>query len=466
MNLLVRDPYQGQELARLDFATDAEIAQALTNATCAFEGWRKASAWDRSQLLSKVAADLEKQSEEFAQLIRQEAGKPIALARLEVTRALGVLNWASAEALRFSGELLRIDASSSGREGFGIVHRFPRGVILGITPFNFPLNLVLHKVAPALATGCAIIIKPAPATPLSALKLAELFERHSQGSDLLQVVLASDDQTSRMTQAPEIAMVSFTGSARVGALVRKQCNDKPVALELGGNAWVAVLEDVDSSQLALIAKRIVGAGFGYAGQSCISVQNIAVASNLWDPLREELTRATEGCPFGDPSQSETVCGPVINAAAKTRIEKELASAPSGSKTVRSKNQVGKSDQLIAPSLVILEKEFDGSLVNEEVFAPVMTVRRIESVDQLIGKINASPYGLQAGVFTQQLGSIQKLYQELRIGGLIVNDVPSTRYDHQPYGGTKNSGQAREGIRYAMEEMTEPKFLALSPHIPR
>lgn len=467
--LVVKNPYSGAELERLSYASQEEVRSALDKSVHAFQTWRNSSSFERARLLSDVAAKLQAQQEAFAELIRDEAGKPIRYARVEVERCLGVLHWAAAEAQRFTGELLRIDTSAGGRPGFGIAGRFPRGPILGITPFNFPLNLTAHKVAPAVAAGCSILIKPSPATPLTALRFAELFKEAGAPAGLVEVILADDEATATLTRAPEIKMVSFTGSARVGKLIRAQAVDKPVTLELGGNAWVIVMDDVAQSDLPKIAKRIAGGAFGYAGQSCISVQNVIAPKSVVSALEKELADVTENLPFGDPSNADVISGPVINLAAAQRIQKELGNVPTGSEKISSNRgvSIGDGGLVLAPTLVSMadNANYSSSLVQEEIFGPVMTLGAYGSLDQLIATINSSHYGLQTGVFTQHWPTIEKLYRELNVGGLVVNDVPTTRYDHQPYGGVKDSGQGREGVRYAMDEMTEPKFLALSSVIP-
>jgi acyl-CoA reductase-like NAD-dependent aldehyde dehydrogenase len=411
----VKNPYNGSLVGQVPFADAGEVRRALDEGVKAFESWRNSTSFQRSQVLLSVAAQLESRRAEFAQLIRDEAGKPIQYAEAEVLRALGVLRWASGEATRFTGELLRLDITGSGRPGFGLNTRFPRGLILGITPFNFPLNLVLHKIAPAVACGCSILIKPSPATPLTALRLAELFRNTGVPGGLVQTILADDQQTEHLTRAPEVAMVSFTGSARVGKLVRAQAVDKPVTLELGGNAWVAVLDDVDRSALPAIAKKIANAAFGYAGQSCISVQNVAGSTGIFPELRDSLTAATLATPFGDTSDPNVISGPVINDVASKRIEKELSQAPKSAELTRSSSGQA-SGKVIAPTLVgFAEFPAQSSLVQEEIFGPVMTSSKVSSVDELIARINSSHYGLQAGIFTSHWPTIEKLYRELRVG---------------------------------------------------
>lgn len=467
--LVVRSPYTGQELGRVPFATSKGIAAALAKSTQAFAEWKRSKSWERAQVLNIVADQLEARRGEFVELLRDEAGKPVQYSEIEVTRCLGVLRWAAGEAQRFSGELLRLDTTSSGREGFGIHTRFPRGPILGITPFNFPLNLVAHKVAPAIACGSSILIKPSPRTPLTAQKFISLFENVAPAG-LVQLIMADDQQTEALTRAPEIKMISFTGSAEVGWLIRRQAPEKPTTLELGGNAWAIVLEDTPKEALPAIVKRVTGAAFGYAGQSCISVQNVAVCGSRFREFADLLAEATEKTTFGDPALREVVSGPLIRSEAARRIEKVLQSVPTGFRSFTSRNEKGHTptrDTLLAPSLLVAQEVHEPlpSVIQEEIFGPVMTLTKFAEVEELIRRINSGKYGLQVGVFTQHLPTIERLYRELDVGGLVVNDVPTTRYDHQPYGGVKESGLGREGIRYAMEEMTEAKFLALSSVLP-
>lgn len=443
------------------------LSQSLARAQTSFQKWKKSTSWTRSQLLLSAAAKLESRSEEFAILLCEEAKKPIRLARAEVDRAIGVLRWAAGETQRYAGELLRLDVSASGRSGFGVHTRFPRGPVLGITPFNFPLNLAIHKIAPAIASGCSILIKPSPYTPQVALRCAELF---LDEPDLVQVIFADDLQTAQLTRAQEIKTISFTGSTRVGRLIRHQSPDKPTLLELGGNAWVFVLEDTPRELFAGIAKRICHAAYGYAGQSCISVQNIAVASPILSEFQEILAQTVRTIPFGDPSLESVISGPSIHLDAANKIQAGIKAVPSTYPRISSTQlELGSmspalTECVVPPTLFIAPELEIGTLpeiIREEIFGPIMTLTELKNLDQGIALVNAGAYGLQAGVYTQAWSTIEHLYRELDVGGLIVNDVPTTRYDHQPYGGVRESGSGREGVRYAMDEMTESKFLALS-----
>ncbi len=473
---VVSNPYSGDRIQEIPWTTPAQAAQAVQKASAAFQRWKHAPSSRRSQLLLEAADSLEGRHEEFAELIQREAGKPIALARIEVQRAIGVLRWSAAEALRFGGEVLRLDTTGTnlapgavveGRLGMGLSVRFPRGPVLGITPFNFPLNLTVHKVAPALACGSSIVIKPSPFAPLSAFRFAELFAAEP---DLVQVTLPDDALTAKLTQDPTFRFVSFTGSPAVGWAIRRQAPEKPMTLELGGNAWCIVLGDhcaSDEATLATIAKKICAGGYSYAGQSCISVQNVAVARPLFERMRAHLERETREFAYGDPSLVQALCGPVIHEGAAKRVRALLQEAPrDGFTAISSEKRLGaEALTLIPPALLTGAQHTPSSAlktacVGQEAFAPLITLIPFDQTSDLIQSINRSNYGLQAGIFTRDFGEIARLYRELEVGGLVVNDIPTTRYDHQPYGGVKDSGLGREGPRYAMEEMTETKFLAL------
>lgn len=468
---IIRDPYSGKELGRVPEATSEDIARALSSSQNLFKKWRTSPAWRRSEILHSAAARLTDKKEEFATLLCQEAGKPIRFARIEVDRAIQVLLWAASETQRYAGELLRLDTTTSGRSGFGIHTRFPRGPVLGITPFNFPLNLAIHKIAPAIASGCPILIKPSPYTPLVSLQCAELF---AEEPGLVQVLITNDPQTAKLTLAKEIKTLSFTGSAAVGQQIRRQAPEQPCLLELGGNAWVFIFEDTPPEHFPTIARKICNAAFGYAGQSCISVQNVAVAKSIRKAFEPILCEITQGIHYGDPALETVISGPVIHLQAAEKIRKELENLPPEFYQKITSNQFAKEGRLphlsktiIAPTLLLnesLNPKILHRIISEEIFGPVMTLTSFQNLDHVIQLVNSGRYGLQSGAFTQSWLVIERLYRDLEVGGLVINDVPTTRYDHQPYGGVRDSGFGREGIRYAMDEMTESKFLALSSEL--
>jgi glyceraldehyde-3-phosphate dehydrogenase (NADP+) len=402
-----------------------------------------------------VASELTARKEELAELITLEAGKPIRDARTEVTRAITTFTVAAEEAKRMGGELLPLDWLSGSENRWAIVRRFPIGPILGITPFNFPLNLVAHKVAPALASGNPIIIKPAPQTPLSALRLGEIVQQAGWPESGLSVLPCSNDVAGQMLADERIRMLSFTGSAEVGWMLKARVPKKKVVLELGGNAAVIVHEDAD---LDYAARRSVQGGFGYAGQTCISVQRIYVHESVAEPFLTRVLDGVRNLIVGDPREETTDVGPMISVTAAERAERWIREAvEAGAKVL-----VGgeRSGAFLMPT-VLTDVTPEMKVSCEEVFAPVVVVSRYADFEEAIRQVNASRYGLQAGVFTRDVKRIFRAYEAIDVGGLIINDVPTYRADHMPYGGVKESGFGREGVRYAIEEMTEPRVLVMN-----
>ncbi|HTL11818.1 MAG TPA: aldehyde dehydrogenase family protein [Bdellovibrionota bacterium] len=462
--LISTDPYTGKVLGSTPWSSSLEVERALTAAHAAAEGSaRAAPAHERAALLREAERKLRERRAAFVDLMVREVGKPVTYAEVEVDRALGVLSRAAGEAERWGGEWLPLDAAPSGRQGLGWILREPRGTVLGITPFNFPLNLLLHKLAPALACGCPILIKPSPRAPLTARATVELFDHAPHG--WVGLVMTGDESTLRLAADPRVATVSFTGSSDVGWKLRSQLGGKPVVLELGGNAWALVGDDLDPAALAQAARKIARGAFGYAGQSCISVQNVAVQSGIWPRFRELFHAEVRDLAFGDPSDRRTVSGPVITAEAARRIRSTLATAAEKSR-VESALRVGAPsegapDTVLTPTaLEYVEESPLSSIHLQEVFAPLVTLRPFSRWETAVEWVNRGAFGLQAGVFSQRWPTIHRLARDLRVGGVVVGDAPTVRFDHQPYGGVKQSGLGREGIRWAMEEFTEAKFVAL------
>ena len=443
--------------------TNLSIHKKINQAQKAAATSKAMKAHDRSLLLTKIASHLKEEKKSWAELLVKEVYKPITFAEIEVERAITVFQWAAAEALRFSGETLRTDATANGKKGLGISQFFPRGVILGIAPFNFPLNLMAHKVAPAIASGNSILIKPSPAAPLITQKMQKTFEAIG-AKGLMQALYTNDKQSAYVTAHEDIKYVSFTGSDTVGWMIKEQAWKKPMTLELGGNAWCIVCEDVPTQNLEAIADKICSGAFGYAGQSCISIQNVAVHQKHHKKLKEILSEKVKKFPFGNPADPAVLCGPVIHSKAAKKIEalfsKEKKSIISRSENYTLENGSRKLlTNLIAPTLFSL-KNLQGPLVQNEVFGPACNLLSFQKIETLIEIINSGRYGLQTGVFTNHLPTILSFYENLETGGIHINEIPTTRYDHQPYGGVKDSGVGKEGLRYAMEEMCERKFLAI------
>ena len=387
--------------------------------------------------------------------IVSEAGKPVVLAEAEVARAAMTFTAAAEEARRAHGELLPMDAFPSGDGHLGLARRFSLGVITAITPFNFPLNLVAHKVAPALATGNTMVVKPAMKTPLTALLLAEVLHAAGVPAGQMNFVTCGNEDAAQLVTDARVKMVTFTGSPAVGWRLKERCGKKRIALELGGNAGVIVHSDAD---VAAAVPMIAAGAFGYAGQSCISVQRVAVQASRYDEVRAALVaHIAAKVPTGDPWERATVVGPMITEQARDQVRERIAAAlAAGARLVCGGEMRGRCLEA-----TVLENADAGlAICAEEAFAPVMTLHRYENFDEALAFVNASEFGLQAGVFTRDLGLALRAYEALEVGGVLVNQVPTFRVENMPYGGIKDSGFGREGVRYTMEEMTELKSLII------
>ncbi len=454
--LEVRNPHNGKILARLKLATGKEIHQAIQSARSAFPKFRNWASFKRAELLWKIHGRIKKEADSLARLIMNEAGKPISLARGEVERTLQTFQTAAEEARRFGGDLIPLDLQPDSRGRIGLYRRFPIGPVLAITPFNFPLNLVAHKVAPAVAVGNTIILKPAEKTPLSALRLAEICREAGLPEGVLNEVVASPETISTAVADDRIKMLSFTGSVEIGWKLKALSGKKKVALELGGNAAAIVDEDAD---LEPAASRIARGAFAYAGQSCISVQRILIHEKVYQPFIRFLTEATQKeIKMGNPEDPEVLVGPLINEKTADRVEAWIEEAKQAGAKVLSGGRRFPGN-FIEPTL-LSNVRHDLSISCEEAFGPVALVESVKDFDEGVQAANDSRFGFQCGVFTNTLDHVLQAYQELEMGGIIINDYPTYRTDPMPYGGVKDSGFGREGVRYAMEEMTEPKLLVL------
>jgi glyceraldehyde-3-phosphate dehydrogenase (NADP+) len=450
----LRSPWRDRPIARYWKGSADDLEAAIAAAASAAPVVAEVPAHRRSQVLDEVAAGLRDRREEIATRLMLEAGKPIRLARQEVDRAYQTFRCAAAEAGRIGGEWLAIDADPAGVNKVGIVRRFPIGVIGAITPFNFPLNLVAHKVAPAIAAGNAMVLKPASQTPLCALAIGELVHRAGWPAGGLNVVPCAGDTAFAMAAERRLAMLSFTGSAEIGWRLESAATRKRVVLELGGNAAVIVNHDADIDRAA---ERCAAGGFQYAGQSCISVQRIFVHRDRYDRFRKALIERVAALRVGDPADEEVEVGPVITAADAQRIVGWVREAAAAGAVVLTGG--GHDGALVEPT--ILEKVDPAMAVScREVFGPVVVLRPFGEFRDAVRMVNDSDFGLQAGVFTRDIGAIEYAHRGIEVGGLMINEVPTFRVDHMPYGGVKDSGNGREGPRYAIEEMTEPRLLVL------
>lgn len=451
----IRAPYDGTPLALVFQGTRHHAERAIQAAVGAFGTMRKLPAFERQRVLRSIAQFITSRKEEFARTLAQEAGKPLRAARTEVERAIFTFTIGAEETTRIPGEYLSLDWQQFTSGRWGIVKRFPVGPVVGITPFNFPLNLVAHKVAPAIAAGCPIILKPAPQTPLSALLLAEAVEQAGLPDGAFNVLPLSNEDTDLLVTDDRIKLLSFTGSAAVGWEIKQRAGKKKVVLELGGNAGVVVHSDTD---LAWAADRCVSGGFSYAGQTCISVQRILVERPAFAKFRDLLLAGVSKLRVGDPMDDTTDLGPMIRESDAIRAEEWVTAAIQDGATLLCG---GKRRGSILDPTVLTGTRPDMKVNCQEIFAPVVTLEPYDDYAKALRLINESPYGLQAGVFTRDAGRIFQAFDELEVGGVIAGDVPSFRIDHMPYGGVKDSGLGREGLRYAIEDMTEPRLLVMN-----
>jgi glyceraldehyde-3-phosphate dehydrogenase (NADP+) len=409
----------------------------------------------RARALQAIADGVKARQEEFAQTIVAEGGKPILDARREVGRAIQTLILAAEEAKRMPGEVVPLDLTPGMDSYLGMTQRFPIGPVLGITPFNFPINLVMHKVAPCFAVGNPIVIKPAPQTPLTALKLGEVVLEAGLPAGAFSVLPCENAVAERLVVDPRYQMLSFTGSAPVGWMLKAKCGKKRVALELGGNAAVIVEPDAD---LDYAATRCMVGGFGYAGQTCISVQRIFVHERIRDAFTALLLEKVKTLKSGDPAHEETVVGPLIDQGAAQRVEAWVAEAVAQGGRLLIGG--GRRGAVVEPT-VLTDVRPTMKVSCQEVFGPVVAVTSYQRFEEALAAVNDSAYGLQAGIFTRDINRIFQAYRELQVGAVLANEIPTFRADHMPYGGVKDSGLGREGVRYAMQEMTEPKLLVLN-----
>ncbi len=457
--LVVRHPYDGSEVGRTSFATPEQVERAIAAAHEVRAEAAQLPAYVRADALDHVSRRIAGRADELAHLITAENGKPLKWARAEVARAVSTFRWAAEEARRFSGELQRLDTDAAASGRIAVVRRFPRGPVLGITPFNFPLNLVAHKVAPAIAVGAPIVVKPAPATPLSALVLGELLCGTELPPSMVSVVPVPNERAGALVGDPRLPVVSFTGSGGVGWRIREAVPRKHVTVELGGNAAAVVCEDwSDSDDLAWAANRIATFGNYQAGQSCIAVQRVFVHATWYERMVELVTQRVAALRTGDPADPATDVGPMISEAAAERVEEWIAEAVAAGAQLRTGGR--RTGTSVEPT-VLTDVPADAKVCTEEIFGPVLVIASVESDEDAFAAVNDSAYGLQAGVFTHSVQTAFTAHTSLQVGGVIVGDVPSYRADQMPYGGVKGSGTGREGLRSAMEDYTEPRVLVLT-----
>ena len=450
----IANPFNGSAVGVVSMAHEKDVDEAIQHSVDAFSIMRTLSGYERSKILSKIAHAIEKRRTEFAELITNESGKPIRFSEAEVDRAIFTFSIASEEATRINGEVVPLDGMSTVKNRKGIVTRFPLGPVACISPFNFPLNLIAHKIAPAIASGNSFIIKPPPQAPLTSLMLGECLLESGLPQNTVSILPSSNTSAELLVTDPRVAMLSFTGSARVGWELKQKAGKKKVTLELGGNAAVIVDKHAD---LNLAIERCVLGAFAYAGQVCIKVQRIFVHKDVYKQFEMKFLEACSEVKVGNPLESDTIVGPMISLAEAERVEQWVKEAVSGGANIAwgGKRKGSMFEPTVLDSVTPAMK-----VCSEEVFGPVVTLQSVTSVEDAVNASNNSRYGLQAGIFSSDLSSIMYAYRHLNVGGVIANDYPTFRVDNMPYGGVKDSGSGREGVRYAIQEMTEPKLLVL------
>jgi len=452
--VIVRSPFDGSVVGSAAEGLADEARAAVEAAVQAFPSWKRSPIRQRQALLHRVAALVREREQELAELLVKEIGKPITWARGEVARLAVTFDLASDLCSVSGGETMPLDFDVRGDGYRCVVEKVPIGPVLAIVPYNWPFNLAAHKVAPALAAGCTVILKASHQAPLSTLTLARIIHEAGCPSGVLNALYCEPDVAERMALDPRIKVVSFTGSPAVGWHLKKLVPEKRVSLELGGDAYAVICPDAD---LDFAVQRCVAGGYGYAGQVCIAVQHVLVQDSVYDQVKEKLIEATKLCPYGDPSLSATVCGPLISAQAADKVMQWIEEAMAGgAKLLAGGSREG---AVVAPTL-LESVPASCRLATEEVFGPVLTLSRYGSFEQAIQKVNASQYGIQCGVFTRDLRVAEQAFREIEAGGVVIGDYPTLRFDNIPYGGIKQSGFGREGVRFAMDEYTEWKSMLI------
>jgi glyceraldehyde-3-phosphate dehydrogenase (NADP+) len=436
-------------------ATEAQYDEAVDAAVAAFEVTRKLPAYERARILHEISAGLRARREELGRLIALEAGKPIRDALVEVDRATLTFRLGAEEAERMTGELIPLDLMPAAKDRVGITRRFPIGPIAAISPFNFPLNLAAHKLAPAIASGNPIVLKPPSKDPLTMLAVAEIVEAVGVPSGSVSILPMTRELGDRMVADPRFKLLTFTGSPSVGWRMKERAGKKKVVLELGGNAGVIVDKSAD---LDWAIKRCLVGAFAYAGQVCISVQRAFIHEDIWDQFMERFVEGARALKVGDPLDPTTDLGPMVDVNAASRTERWVDEAVAlGGKVLLG----GKADGTFFPPTILTDVPPTAQVCSNEAFAPLVVAFPFRDFDEAIAGVNDSMFGLQTGVFTNDLAGAWRAFSELEVGGVIVNDVPTFRIDNMPYGGVKDSGLGREGLRYAIEDMTEIRIMVLA-----
>ncbi|MAG31242.1 MAG: aldehyde dehydrogenase [Deltaproteobacteria bacterium] len=453
-DLEVRDKWSGEVATRVALADDATIDRAVGLAVDAAEPMAALGAYERQAVLDHCVARFQERFDELAMALCIEAGKPIKDARGEVSRLIDTFRIASEESVRIGGEVMPLDISARARGYVGMWKRVPIGPCSFISPFNFPLNLAAHKVAPALAVGCPFVLKPASLTPIGALVIGEVLAETDLPAGAFSILPCSRDGAARFTEDDRLKLLSFTGSPGVGWDLKAKAGKKPVVLELGGNAAVIVDEDADLDDAV---ERIVFGAFYQSGQSCIGVQRIIVHASIYDAFKVKLVDKTSALRMGNPKDESTFIGPMISEKEATRLHGWVTSAVAAGATLLCGG--GREGAMLEATLLEGVAR-DEDVVCQEAFGPVAILSEFDDFDAALDEVNDSVFGLQAGIFTRDLYKAQAAWQRLHVGGVVIGDVPSWRVDHMPYGGVKDSGLGREGVKFAIEDMTELRLMVI------
>ena len=436
-------------------ATEAQYEEAVTAAVAAFEETRVLPAYERGRVLRAISAGIAARREELGALICREAGKPIRDSLVEVDRAILTFRLGAEEAERITGETIPLDLMPASRGRLGITRRFPIGPVAAISPFNFPLNLAAHKLSPAIAAGCSILLKPPSKDPLTMLTVGEIVAEAGLPAGAVSILPMTRELGDRMVEDERFKLLTFTGSPSVGWRMKARAGKKRVVLELGGNAGVIVDRDAD---LDWAVRRILVGAFAYAGQVCISVQRMFVHEDVWDALMAKFVEGAKGLKLGDPADPQTDLGPMVDEAAAARTQRWVDEAVAlGAKVLLG----GKADGTFFPPTILTDTPVSAQVCSNEAFAPLVVAFPFRDFDDAIDRVNDSMFGLQTGVFTSDLAHSWRAFDRLEVGGVIVNDVPTYRIDHMPYGGVKDSGLGREGLRWAIEDMTEIRIMVVA-----
>jgi len=453
-DLEVIDKHTGKVATRVALADDAVVDQAVAAAERAAPAMAKLPSHKRRDALNHCADRFQQRFDELAEILVVEGGKVIKDAEGEVQRLIDTFRIAAEEATRIGGEVLPMDIAPRTEGFMGMWKRVPIGPVSFITPFNFPYNLVAHKIAPAIAAGCPFVLKPAEKTPVGALVLAEILAECDLPEGAFSVLCVPREDAARFTEDERLKLLSFTGSDKVGWMLKSKAGKKPVVMELGGNAACLVDEDADIDDAV---ERLVFGGFYQSGQSCISVQRVQIHSKIYDQVRDRLVEKVGALKGGDPYDHDTFVGPLISEGDAERVVEWIQEAVDKGATLL---VGGERDGAVVRPAVLEGVNRDCRIYDNELFGPAMVIERFDDFDDALRVMNDSRYGLQAGLFINDINKIRKAWDLLEVGGVIINDVPSFRVDHMPYGGVKDSGLGREGIRYAIEDMTEIRLLAI------